>query len=137
MLLKIHFALQLGNFGVAVASICETAPISAVFFRRLSLSDAKLADIQQGNNFGLLFKTGSWVGLAWLQLSHFGPEMGQFGTCETMCAMSSTAARATMPSTENGTVHFMGTLANATHNVWKGDFALWPSRWKPYGNDDH
>jgi hypothetical protein len=30
--------------------------------------------------------------------------MGQFEVCETVCAINSTTARATMPSTENGTV---------------------------------
>ena len=43
-----------------------------------------------------------------MELSHFRPEMGQFGMCGSPHAMSSTAVRATTPIPQNGTVHFRG-----------------------------
>src|SRR5829696_7541806 len=42
--------------------------------------------------------------LAPIKLSHFGPEMGQSSSCETVRTMTHNTAQATMPSLENGTV---------------------------------
>jgi hypothetical protein len=39
-----------------------------------------------------------------MELSHFGPKMGQSGVCESPRAMSSTTAQATTPIPQNGTV---------------------------------